>query len=940
MKKFIIYALFLLILSILLSCQEKQPRQSHINSIGMKMIRINPGSFLMGDQQGVGDWDEQPVHQVSLSQPFYISQTEIFIEQFQKFKPEYMGSDIYAPYATGISWNEANAFCQWLSEKEGKDYRLPTEAEWEYVCRAGTSTSFSCGEDLPEDYVENDWGIKNMHHGPLEWCQDWYGDYLYGDSTGPVGRSSGLVRVVRGGLPDNTAREYDHPVNYYQRSANRSGMAPAFSHFSITPEEDSNQTSLNKTHSGLIGLHFSDSALRRQGKKWPIDIINSDKLSWNTQNDWSARWVGYIKAPASGNIIFIAEADNGIILKINDQTVIEGWGEGEGRSGEILMTKGENYPIDVSYYKDGGQSYLRLYWQWGTQDKEIIPTEALSYHSDQENMILKELRVAAPGQSIDYPIGFRVVQGSMPSTEPTMVNIPFAKAGVKQSVQNVKRGPNPKKPYYRKRILLPTPLENQSRETIDAAGFHPSFRGHNHSPAMEVCSNGDVLLVIYTSYHEYEPGVSFIASRLRFGADHWDMPSPYVDLPDINDHAPLLWNDNNKLYLFWGNPRMNSAFPFQWITSEDNGSSFSDVHFPNFLGFVGPHSRQPINTTFRDRAGNIYLASDGEGGSSVLWQSSDDGETWKDPQSRSAGRHTTYVLLKNGDILGMGGKNTNIDGFMPQAISRDGGKSWKVSKTVFPALASNQRPTIIRLKSGRLFFATDFQKRGGDQPKGIEEKGALVALSEDEGRSWHIKKLVGTLAHEKDTPWGETIGYSVARQAPNGIIHLITTMNQPCLHFAMNEAWILADEEDSIPEKKIMQPSATTILNKKNYRENYATGEKRIEYSAGIANDGRFLKDGLETWYYQSGQRQYESSNRLGVKIGSETYWDSQGNLVWEWIHEKDGRSKWTQWWPNGNKKSESSWRVDMVCEGPARCWNYEGNLISDVIFVNGKISK
>ena len=73
----------------------------------------------------------------------------------------------------------------------------------------------------------------------------------------------------------------------------------------------------------------------------------------------------------------------------------------------------------------------------------------------------------------------------------------------------------------------------------------------------------------------------------------------------------------------------------------------------------------------------------------------------------------TFVVRKDGTILGLGGKVTNIDGFMPQSISRDGGRSWTVTKTRFPALGSNQRPIVIRLASGRLFFASDWQDRRG-----------------------------------------------------------------------------------------------------------------------------------------------------------------------------------------------------------------------------------
>ena len=120
------------------------------NSIGMKMLFIEKGDFLMGAQPDsfhIGRptsmskdaplADEQPAHHVTISKGFYMSETEVTIRQYRQFKKEYNGTGYFEPYATGISWNEALAFCKWLSRKEGKPYRLPTEAEWEYAYRAG-----------------------------------------------------------------------------------------------------------------------------------------------------------------------------------------------------------------------------------------------------------------------------------------------------------------------------------------------------------------------------------------------------------------------------------------------------------------------------------------------------------------------------------------------------------------------------------------------------------------------------------------------------------------------------------------------------------------------------------------------------------------------------------------------------------------------------------
>src|SRR5439155_5647188 len=98
------------------------------------------------------------------------------------------------------TWDQAVAFCRWLSDKEGKTYRLPTEAEWEYACRAGTTTAFSTGDSLDAKqanvggkkalpvgvFAANAWGLCDMHGNVAEWCHDWYGPYEAGEALDPV----------------------------------------------------------------------------------------------------------------------------------------------------------------------------------------------------------------------------------------------------------------------------------------------------------------------------------------------------------------------------------------------------------------------------------------------------------------------------------------------------------------------------------------------------------------------------------------------------------------------------------------------------------------------------------------------------------------------------------------------------------------------------------
>lgn len=766
-----------------------------INSLGMELATIPAGTFIMGSPDG--DWDEQPPHPVTISQPFKMAMDEVTLSQYQQFRPQHTAA--FNGKATGVSWNDAVAFCQWLSRKEGKPYRLPTEAEWEYACRAGTTNHFWSGDAPPPDAAPNPWNLRGMHDAVMEWCADWYGAYPAAPVTNPVGVSAGMCKVIRGDKPDDNSRLKDEPGRTpedYHRSSNRAGLPPAFGVATV-------RTSVEATEPG--------------------------------------------------------------------------------------------------------------------EDSSASPT-------------------TLPGR---HHVGFRVVQAPPVSTAPAPEAVPFARQLVKPPPKAALLQQAPAKPYFRKRYLLPIPPDNAPAEAIAAAGLPPSFRHHNHSPALEVCPNGDVLLIIYTSNFEYEPGVSLIAARLRFGADEWDFPTPMFDTPDVNDHAPLLftdWSHHGEMWFFWGWPKMVAgAYPFQWMTSRDSGATWSPVHFPEFTTPIGPHSRQPINTALRAPDGTLYMASDAAKTNSVLWQTHDDGATWQDADGRTAGRHTTFAFLTDGAILGMGGKSTDIGGYMPKAVSRDGGKTWTVSRTPFPALAVNQRPSLLRLRSGRLLFAGDFQKRGNIAPASVTNRGCYVALSDDDGATWHIKKLPGTRPHEKPEYQHDpdTLGYSAMRQAPNGMIHLITTMNNPCLDFEFNEAWVLADEPDPATDTELMRSTATKPGKVRHFTERWPGGKLKARWSGSVADDGRFLLEGKEQWFYANGRPQYEASYNLGRQTGRETLWHRNGTLAWQRQHNADGSLVWTQFWENGAKKSESTWR-DFHADGPARRWDRDEKLISEVRFAGG----
>ncbi|WP_349999116.1 formylglycine-generating enzyme family protein [Stenotrophomonas lacuserhaii] len=219
------------------------------NSVGMQFVLIPAGSYRMGspDSDGEARAFEKPQHRVTLSRSFYLGRFEVTQAQWEAV----MGSNPYTqdrsnPYynlpgmaeritrpehPATVSWNDAEAFIAHLNAREGQQrYRLPTEAEWEYAARAGTTTIYSFGDDarqlvphawFGEDFqrggthpvgqkAPNPWGLYDIHGNAWEWVQDWYDPNYYARSpeVDPQGPDSGTKRVVRGGSWHVTATSW------------------------------------------------------------------------------------------------------------------------------------------------------------------------------------------------------------------------------------------------------------------------------------------------------------------------------------------------------------------------------------------------------------------------------------------------------------------------------------------------------------------------------------------------------------------------------------------------------------------------------------------------------------------------------------------------------------------------------------------------------------
>ena len=188
--------------------------------VKLELVLIPAGKFMMGS--AVGEKDRvatETQHEVTLSKPFYMGKYAVTQEQYEKV----MGANpshfkgAKNPVET-VSWDNAQDFCKKLSATSGKTVRLPTEAEREYACRAGSTTTYCFGDNengLGEyawyasnsdnkthpvgEKKPNAWGLYDMHGNVWEWCQDWYGDYPAGAVTDPQGAAQGAGRVLRGG---------------------------------------------------------------------------------------------------------------------------------------------------------------------------------------------------------------------------------------------------------------------------------------------------------------------------------------------------------------------------------------------------------------------------------------------------------------------------------------------------------------------------------------------------------------------------------------------------------------------------------------------------------------------------------------------------------------------------------------------------------------------
>jgi formylglycine-generating enzyme required for sulfatase activity len=613
-------------------CLAQPEARQWTNSIGMKFVRIGPGEFVMGSGEAPPrdrqewesrDADEAPAHKVRISKAFGLGAYEVTNAQYEQFDPEHRAlrgrqnsSRADDDPAAFVTWQQANDFCQWLSRKEGKPYRLPTEAEWEYACRAGTATAYGIGDQLgPADanfgvaadgkrkpvavpvgsFKPNAWGLYDMHGNVAEWCLDWYGPYEPGDQTDPVGRVDGYARVTRGWSSLRTS----HPKGAarYCRSANRSGQLP----------EDAN-----------------------------------------------------------------------------------------------------------------------------------------------------------------YVTGFRVVQGEKPATTPAPVVLPLCQQNVAQSAPP-STGPDPTKPYF-------VNFSAQGRSPVIARdSWGPVFSQWNHYSTVCACPNGDILAVWYTTVQEEGRELAQGASRLRAGSDRWEPASSFFDVPDVNDHAPVLLSDGKRLYHFCTQSLHSWDYASDIVrVSDDSGATWSK---PRIMVARDDrdHLSQPCSAiALAD--GTLVLACDGDNHHDErLIVSPDRGKTWRVAKGdirKTAGKYVIHPALYQRDdgalACFMRGPHP-----MPCFVSRDMGGTWEEQATPFPGISVGQKAAALKLAGGALLLCSH------DNKKGLVGGGTFAALSLDDGKTWaHVRKVEGPS------------GYMSLTQDRNGVIYLFGPSSARPACAAFNEAWL------------------------------------------------------------------------------------------------------------------------------------------------------
>ncbi|WP_367873697.1 sialidase family protein [Luteolibacter sp. Populi] len=432
--------------------------------------------------------------------------------------------------------------------------------------------------------------------------------------------------------------------------------------------------------------------------------------------------------------------------------------------------------------------------------------------------LLLAMSLAAMGQSSSYR-KFSVVDAD----GKVSALVPLPDAGPPRWARDVSQDGAPEWKKDRRVPYFEGPIAFVRPPMEEGEPFYP----HNHQPSVTALANGDLLAIWYSTRDEKGPELTVLASRLRARASEWEPSSEFFKATGRNMHGSAIFHDGRgTLYHFNGMAPADSKgwdrLALLLRTSKDNGATWTA---PRAIDSAYQGRNQVISGTRMTREGTLIQPCDavpgGEGGT-ALHLSRDGGETWSDPGAGQAaptfkpgeigngtiaGIHGGVVELKDGRLLALG-RGDSIDGKMPMSISADGGKTWTYSASPFSPIASGQRLVLMRLKEGPLMVASftntdrrQARSRGMEFPHAdggtFTGYGLFVAISEDEGVTWPVRKLVTPGKGDFDGgAWtrkftasadnAEHAGYLASTQSAEGTIHLLSS----ALHYRFNLAWV------------------------------------------------------------------------------------------------------------------------------------------------------
>jgi len=412
------------------------------------MVDIPSGSFTMGTAGASGeDYDEAPAHGVTLD-AFRMSACEITNSQYEAFDPSHRNRRDSISINDGdavvnVSWYDASAYCEWLSRNTGKHYRLPTEAEWEYACRAGTTTAYYTGDSLPSSMQKeqdtnrnhkrvdlgvgkttpNAFGLYDMHGNVEEWCQDWYGAYSSEAQTNPGGLSRGVFRVTRGG-------SHNTPVKYL-RSANR---------MAATPDDFHSQIGFRVVESETEPVYSTAST------SVPLNMKNvkQEKAAWSScgSEPFFLEPVPFVIPPTDGTPFYshnhqpaVTWCDNGDLLAIWFTTNAENGREMEVVGARLRKGAGAWEPASTFFKVPDrnmtGSSLLHL------ADGTLLHINGVADTGDWQNLALCMRRSTDNGATWSDPVlvepehgvGHQVIAGPIVLGDGTIVQLCDGTAG-------------------------------------------------------------------------------------------------------------------------------------------------------------------------------------------------------------------------------------------------------------------------------------------------------------------------------------------------------------------------------------------------------------------------------------------------------------------------------------------------------------------------------